>query len=91
MKQFNRKNFLTSGKPHTFKMTLDDGFASYQYDLNLTENWCMNDIQKEIQELNKKRETYIASQQKDSEKGELENAMLTAIKKQAAKKNYSWE
>ena len=39
----------------------------------------------------KKRETYIAAQQKDGEKGELENAMLTAIKKQAAKKNYSWE
>jgi hypothetical protein len=50
-----------------------------------------NDIQKEIQELNKKRETYIAAQQKDDEKGELENAMLTAIQKQAAKKNYSWE
>ena len=50
-----------------------------------------NDIQKEIQELNKKRETYIAAQEKDDEKGELENAMLTAIKKQAAKKNYSWE
>ncbi|MCM4154328.1 VWA domain-containing protein [Arenibacter sp. N53] len=49
------------------------------------------DIQKEIQELNGKREIYIAAQQKDNEKGELENAMLTAIKKQAAKKNYSWE
>ena len=48
-------------------------------------------IQKEIQELNIKREAYIASQQKDNEKGELENAMLTAIQKQAAKKNYRWE
>ncbi|MCK0192200.1 vWA domain-containing protein [Arenibacter sp. F20364] len=50
-----------------------------------------SDIQKEIQELNSKREAYIASQKKDNEKGELENAMLTAIKKQAAKKNYRWE
>ncbi|TQO38135.1 von Willebrand factor type A domain-containing protein [Arenibacter algicola] len=50
-----------------------------------------NDIQKEIQDLNSKREAYIASQQKDNEKGELENAMLIAIKKQAAKKNYRWE
>jgi hypothetical protein len=50
-----------------------------------------NDIQKEIQELNNKREAYIASQAKNSEKGELENAMLTAIKKQAAKRNYRWE
>ncbi|MBC8767192.1 VWA domain-containing protein [Arenibacter sp. BSSL-BM3] len=49
------------------------------------------DIQKEIQELNSKREAYIAEQQKDNEKGELENAMFTAIKKQAAKKNYRWE
>ncbi|RAJ11215.1 vWA domain-containing protein [Arenibacter echinorum] len=50
-----------------------------------------SDIQNEIQDLNSKREAYIASQQKDNEKGELENAMLTAIQKQAAKKNYRWE
>ena len=50
-----------------------------------------SDIQKEIQDLNSKREAYIASQKKNDEKGELENAMLTAIQKQAAKKNYSWE
>ena len=48
-------------------------------------------IQNEIQELNAKREKFIAEQQKESEKGELENAMLEAIKKQAAKKNYKWE
>ena len=50
-----------------------------------------SDIQKEIQELNIKREAFIASQEKNGEKGELENAMLSAIKKQAAKKNYRWE
>ena len=50
-----------------------------------------SDIQKEIQDLNNKREAYIASKKKDTEKGELENAMLTAIQKQAAKKNYRWE
>lgn len=48
-------------------------------------------IQNEIQELNKKRETYIKKNQKDSSKGELENAMLDAIKRQASKKNYTWE
>lgn len=47
-------------------------------------------IQKEIQELNSKREVYIAEQQLQ-EKGELENAMIQAIKKQAERKNYSWE
>jgi hypothetical protein len=47
-------------------------------------------IQKEIQETNVKRENYIKQQQKD-EKGELENAMLDAIQRQAAKKNYHWE
>ncbi len=50
-----------------------------------------SDIQKEIQDLNSKREAYIASQKKDNDKGELENAMITAIQKQAAKKNYRWE
>ncbi len=48
-------------------------------------------IQKEIQELNKKREAYIAKNQKEESKGELEGAMLRAIKKQAEKKNYTWE
>ncbi len=47
-------------------------------------------IQKEIQELNAEREAFIAQQRKD-QKGELENAMLQAIKKQAAKKKYTWE
>ena len=47
-------------------------------------------IQKQIQELNKKREAYIAKNQKE-EAGELENAMLSAIKAQALKKNYKWD
>lgn len=48
-------------------------------------------IQKEIQELNTKREAFIAKNQKENAKGELENAMLKAIIKQAGKKNYTWE
>lgn len=48
-------------------------------------------IQKEIQELNTKREAFVAKSQKEGSKGELENAMLEAIKKQAEKKNYKWE
>jgi hypothetical protein len=48
-------------------------------------------IQKEIQELNTKREVYISKNQKDDSKGELENAMLEAIKKQAEKKNFTWD
>ncbi|MGY8915050.1 MAG: hypothetical protein ACKVJF_08200, partial [Flavobacteriales bacterium] len=48
-------------------------------------------IQKEIQELNIKREAYLAKNQKDSSKGELENALLSAIQKQAMKKNYTWD
>ncbi len=50
-----------------------------------------NKIQKEIKALNEKRETFIAKNQKENAKGELENAMLEAIKKQAEKKNYKWE
>jgi hypothetical protein len=49
MKQFDREKHLKAGEPHVFKMTLDDGWAKYQYDLDLTENWCMLDIQKEIE------------------------------------------
>ena len=47
------------------------------------------DIQKEIQELNNKRRAYISEQQKNSDNG-LENAMISAIKSQAKKKNYNW-
>ena len=48
-------------------------------------------IQKEIQELNAKREAFIMANQMDGTKGELENALLEAIQKQAAQKNYTWE
>ncbi|WP_422081717.1 vWA domain-containing protein [Ulvibacterium sp.] len=48
-------------------------------------------IQKEIQELNIKREIYITKNQKENSKGDLEGAMLEAIEKQAAQKNYKWE
>ena len=41
--------------------------------------------------MNKKREAYIAKNQKEGDTGELENAMLEAIKKQAGKKNYNWD
>lgn len=48
------------------------------------------EIQKQIQELSAKREVYIAENQKE-EKGELENALLSAIKSQASKKNMKWD
>ncbi|WP_297702860.1 VWA domain-containing protein [uncultured Eudoraea sp.] len=47
-------------------------------------------IQKEIQQQNAKREIYI-SEHAQQEKGELENAMLKAIKRQAAVKKFTWE
>ncbi len=47
-------------------------------------------IQKEIKSLNAKRQKYISDKQKE-ETGQLENAMLNAIKNQASKKNYNWE
>lgn len=49
------------------------------------------DIQEKIQELNKKRLTYIANQKKtNNTDNELESVMIRAIKKQAKKKNYTW-
>ncbi|TBN01854.1 VWA domain-containing protein [Hyunsoonleella flava] len=46
-------------------------------------------IQKQIQELNKKRKTYISEKENNTENG-LENAMTKAIKIQAKKKKYTW-
>ncbi len=47
-------------------------------------------INREIQELQKKRMAYIKSKETKQE-GTLENVMLNAIHKQAAAKNYSWK
>ena len=47
-------------------------------------------IQKQIQELNKKRQEFILESQKENTNG-LENAMIKAIKTQAKKKNYSFD
>lgn len=47
-------------------------------------------IQKQIQELNKKRKLYILGHKKDKSNG-LENAMTKAIKEQAKKKKYRWD
>lgn len=49
------------------------------------------EIQAKIQELDKKRRAYVAKQQQqDNKNNELEKVLITAIKKQAKKKNYSW-
>ncbi|GGG54194.1 hypothetical protein GCM10011414_24930 [Croceivirga lutea] len=47
-------------------------------------------IKNEIKELNAKREAFIAKSQTENTGG-LENAMLSAIKKQASRKNYTWK
>ncbi|MEH6765974.1 MAG: vWA domain-containing protein [Aequorivita antarctica] len=47
-------------------------------------------IQKQIMDLNEQRRKYIAENSKEANNG-LENAMVQAIKKQAKKKNYTWE
>lgn len=47
-------------------------------------------IQNEIAELNEKRRKFVAKQKKEGGNG-LESAMLDALKKQAQKKNYTWE
>jgi hypothetical protein len=35
--------------------------------------------------------SFISNSEKSNKSGELENAMIQAIKKQAKAKNYSWE
>lgn len=49
-----------------------------------------NRVQQEISKLNQQRRAYIASQKKTSSNG-LESAMIEALKKQAQKKNYTWD
>ncbi|MGA0121323.1 MAG: hypothetical protein ACO3HJ_07720 [Methylophilaceae bacterium] len=51
MRQFEKEKLLKSGEAHVFKMTLDDGWAKYEYDLTLTENWCLFDIQNEMKQI----------------------------------------
>tara|TARA_R110001583_G_scaffold39260_1_gene125969 strand:+ start:4528 stop:5643 length:1116 start_codon:yes stop_codon:yes gene_type:complete len=49
-------------------------------------------IQKKIQDLNKLRNQYVAKEKlKLKNTNDLESALLSAIKKQATKKNYSWK
>ncbi|UOB18959.1 vWA domain-containing protein [Abyssalbus ytuae] len=47
-------------------------------------------IRRQIQELNKKRNKYIAEENKKATSNGLESAMINAIKKQAEKKDYKW-
>jgi hypothetical protein len=47
-------------------------------------------IQKQIQDLNAKRRSFVAEQQSKTNNA-LENAMISAIKTQAKKKNYQWD
>jgi hypothetical protein len=49
-------------------------------------------IQEEINKLNAKRKVFVAEQKKlNNDINGLENAMINAIKKQAAEKNYKWK
>lgn len=36
-------------KEHTFKVTIDDGFCAYQYDVTLDETWSIYDIMQSLQ------------------------------------------
>ena len=48
-------------------------------------------IKKRVNQLDKKRRTFIAKkQQKSTKENELESVIINAIKKQATKKNYYW-
>ena len=49
------------------------------------------EINKKIQELNKKRESFILKAKKNNKETTLEEAMINAIKKQAKRKDYEWK
>ena len=48
------------------------------------------EIQAQINELNKKRNIYVAKKQRENKSVSLDKAMIEAIKKQAKRKNYTW-
>jgi len=48
-------------------------------------------IQEKIQELNKRRKQFVADKNANPKNNNLENAMISAIKKQAKGKNFSWK
>ncbi len=48
------------------------------------------EIQKKINDLNTKRNTYVAKQRKNTNTKSIDKAMINAIKKQAKQKNYMW-
>jgi len=48
------------------------------------------EIQQKINDLNKKRNAYVAKKQKDNNTKSLDKAMIEAIKRQAKQKNYVW-
>lgn len=49
------------------------------------------EIQHKIQELNNLRKQFIAEQTVNTKSNNLENALISAIKKQATSKNFSWK
>ena len=48
------------------------------------------EIRLKINDLNTKRNTYVAKQRKDKNTKSIDKAMISAIKKQAKQKNYTW-
>ena len=82
LKELDRKSL-----PEELKGKSDEEIKSY-VDVKRKER---ERIQAEIAELNSKRERYISENQQENTQGELESAMLNAIKKQAAQKNYTWD
>lgn len=54
MNPYDHEYTLSHGKPHVFKMTLDDGYACYQYNVKLNENWSMYWIATKLRELLKR-------------------------------------
>jgi len=86
-KEFDVSKIDKNQLPEELKTKSSKEIESYISDKKKERNL----IQQKIQALHKKRELFIAENQKNPTSGSLENAMLMAIKKQAEKKNYTWD
>ncbi len=85
-KKFSYKNLNQSQLPSELRNKSTEELKNY-ISIKTKERTA---IQEKIQELNKKRTAFISKNKKESAGEALESAMIKAIKKQAVKKNYTW-
>lgn len=84
---FSYKSLKKNQLPEALRGKSEAELRSYLEDLRKERD----EIQAEISRLNEQRRAYIATKKGENSANGLEAAMITSLKKQAAKKNYVWQ